>query len=571
MPFLKTFLKRRRSNVAHLRLQLVFSCLVQFFVLCVGLTTPANAQTKLELKGDELAPITQFINGQTLFVAKIDLTNIDVDRLGETLEEVFKQAIIKLGFPSEAIESSSSEFHKTAEALKSDFSEALQDFQKKLGATQLYYVIQSVKGEGSCFIIPVQSMTDEQINSIKGYAKELDLNCALYKKSFIIASSLPLKDIGAYYKNFQSAPNPKIEKFFKDNPQKIAAFYSGRIRLRPLINSFLDSEFSPDVSEDNAQNSDAKVLSETTSKNDQKGSSSVKQNERADLSNLEKDSSRNTGREHIAQNERRATFFQGGVFGKTSLKKKTKNPFEHAPRCVKNAVELFDSSFVEAYGYIDASTLVASASLKFSTPANAGEFKQEWTNINNEIIPVYFDLLQLSVDSVTANSDAPQNDQTLTNLPYLGTVSYDSISAYRLIPLLREIVCGEARTHLPKQNGSQLSFNYSLVDEVNRIGPNAIAFMYFFRSTFSETKEEEIYGKELEKEKNFLDPYIRQTEELNLEQLDELKTKSNSDNPHETTSSSDSNDSNSGDDNPEDADTSKTTDNDSPGEAQEDK
>ena len=533
MPLSQTFLRRLRSIVVNAGKTLVFSCLALFLVFCFGLTTCANAQTKQESKAGELAPIAQFINGQTLFVAQIDLANLDVDLFGETLEGVFKQAIVKLGFPSESINSSVAEFHKTADALKNDVKDALKDFQEKHGATKLYYVIQSVKGEGSCFILPAQSMTEDQISSIKEFAKEFDLNCALYKKSFIIASSAPLKEIGAYYKDFQPAPNARIEAFFKANPKKIAAFYSGRIKIRPLVNSVLATELAPDFTDEESKNPDSSR--ESVSKSASKA-------EQSRLVPPENNSSRNTGQERIAQEENRSTFFSGGIFGKSAKKKKVQDPFEHSPRCIKNAVELFDSSFVEAYGYVDGSTLSATASLKFSSSANAGKFRQEWANINDEVIPAYFSLLQATVDFVNANIESGKNDLALTNLPYLGTVSFDSVVAYRLIPLLREIVCGEARTHLPKQNGSQLTFNYSLADELNKIGPNTVAFMYFFRSTFSETEEEGIYEEELEKGKDILDPYIRQTEELNLDRLDELESESQSEDAEQTEPDADGSD-----------------------------
>ncbi|MBP5621619.1 MAG: hypothetical protein J6X44_06355, partial [Thermoguttaceae bacterium] len=494
----------------------------------------------------ELSSIAQFINGQTLFVAQVDLANLDVDRFGETLEGVFKQAIVKLGFPTESIDSSVAEFHKTAEALKNDVKDALKDVQEKHGVAKLYYVIQSVKGDGSCFIIPAQSMTEDQISSIKEFAEGFDLNCALYKKSFIIASSSPLKEIGAYYKNFQPAPNARIEAFFKDNPNKIAAFYSGRIKIRPLVNSVLASELTPDLADDKSQNTAIQNNPGTSRENSSK---SVAKAEQSRLLLQSDDSSRNTGQERIEQDENRSTFLSGGIFGKSARKKKVQDPFEHSPRCIKNAVELFDSSFVEAYGYVDASTLSATASLKFSTSANAGKFRQEWANINDEVIPAYFSLLQATVDFVNANVESGENDFALTNLPYLGTVSFDSVATYRLIPLLREIVCGEARTHLPKQNGSQLTFNYSVSDEFSKIGPNTIAFMYFFRSTFSETEEEGIYEEELEKGKDILDPYIRQTEELNLDRLDELESESKMGDSEETDSASDSDGSNGASDN----------------------
>lgn len=484
MQLSQAFLRHSSSGVADKRRTFTVPSLI--LVLTLGISTFAmssntNAQASKELKNNELAPIAQFINAQTLFVAQFDIDNLDVDRLGETVEDVFRQTTIKAGFSSESAEACSAEFHKTVDALKNDFETALKGLKDQYGVTKIYYVIQSAKGEGACFIIPAQSMTEAQTNSIRDVAKNLDLNCALYKKSFVIASHIPLREIGAYYRDFQPGVNEKMDAFFKANPKKLAAFYCGRLKIRPLASDLLPPEPTPDLAENDSIQSEQ----------------------------LDSIASQNTASKGES---RSSAFLQGGVFGKETRKRKVYDPFEDSPRCVKNAVELFDSSFVEAFGCIDASNLEATMALKFSSSANAGKFKQEWANINDIFILKEFEALQSVIEVLSANPNLRENGEISIGLPILGQAAIETINDYRLVPLMREIINGEARTRLPLQNDSLLTFAVSVPDEINKLGPNTIVFAYFFQSAFSDRKKEkreEVYEKGLQIGKGLLEPYIQ--------------------------------------------------------------
>ena len=407
------FQRQRRTNVSNKRNLLVLSGLflatLVFGVLCAS---NANAQTakaasSAKAAADPIAPIAQFINENTLFVSYVNLEQINFDKLEASLGEVFKQFTVNVGFKDDPLERINEEFKITAKALREDLEKAAAENLKETGYSNFYTVVQSSKGDGACIIIPAQSMTEAQIDKIKeSFSNGQGLNCALYQKKFLIASSTPLKEIGAYYRNFKPKRNPKIEAFFKANSDKLGAFYSGRIKIREMYKSLVPQSESEE-----------------------------------DAVGVTEQSRRSTGKERVAQmqeEKEKASFLQGGVFGKTTRNRKVDDPFENSPRCVKDAIETFDSSLVEMSGHIDANTLSLRVTLKFSSPANAARFKDAYVKIYGEVIPSGFENVQLLLDLLAAQYETKE-EMAADNYPLYTVVTF------KMIPVLREFLCGLPR------------------------------------------------------------------------------------------------------------------------------
>ena len=413
-----------------------------------------RAQSKSQTSGNELSPVASFINDKTLFVARFDVEKVDSERLGETLQDLFKQILTTAGLPESSVESSAKEFQKTVATLKKDFVKFAPEFKNENGFSQVYYVIQTVKGEGACFIIPSNDLSEEQIAKIKETATSLGLNCALYQKKFIVASSAPLKEIGTFYKNFKPSKNPQIDEFFNSNADKMFAFYSGRIKIRPL---FQTSDADVDARDVAIVSDDGEIVTIVSPSTASLGAKD--------------DSVRNRGKEIIAESENRVAFLLGGAFGRAS-RKKARDPFEAAPTSVKNAVETFDSSFVAASGYFDANALKFSMNLKFTSPANAAKFKEEWQKVNDEVIPMVYKDLEGAVELLSNPAVAEFVSQVN---PSFQAAPVELLAQYRLLPLFRELTVGEARVHSLRQSGAQLSFTFDASDEIKKIGPNTIS------------------------------------------------------------------------------------------------
>ena len=183
-----------------------------------------------------LEPIAPFINGSTILVLRLDLNAFDYDRFGETLQTLFDQALLLAGFSQESIDACDAEFVKTLDALKTDAKEDVDDFEKNVGFKNAFFVVQNVKGEGACLVVPAKDMTKEQVDKVLEDAKSSgNLNAALYKKSFILVSPKPLKELGAFYKNFKPASNGELEAFFNENSDKVLSFYASRFKIRPFF------------------------------------------------------------------------------------------------------------------------------------------------------------------------------------------------------------------------------------------------------------------------------------------------------------------------------------------------
>ena len=428
------------------RRRFAISCIVilmAFLTILVGSTRLTAQDVKIADDGS-LAPIANFINGQTLLVARLDLDGIDLNRFKETLDVDFLHLLTSLGFSKDSSDSTMVEFGKTSESLKEKLAAQIEGFKEARGFSKAYFVVQSTDGKGTCVIAPIGSATPEQVKEAKEGAEKVGLNCGVYQKKYLIASSSPLKEIGAFYKNFQSAPNPKIEKFFKDNSDKTLAFYSGRLKIRPFF-------------KDNDPN--ASGVPQTTEQNE---------------------STRNTGKETIAESEARLSLLFGKEFGKAP-RKKARDPFESFPRSVKDAIETFDASFVEAYGFVDLATLQGKLDATFTTSANAGRFKEEFAKIIAEVAPNYFDALQTLL---TILGDAEASGVLTESYPQLKAIPVKFLERYRVIPVLRELCCGEMMARAPRQSEKELVFSFDILDEVKKIGPNTAASAFFFYALY---------------------------------------------------------------------------------------
>lgn len=487
MTLMQSFLRSKRINVSTKHNSGVFTLFCLSFVISSILFSSSSvwAQTRqtsskktnavTTTKTDvALSSIAPFVNDKTLFVAKVNLDNIDLEALGTTTEKLFVQTLEQLGFSASSIKDCSKEFHKTIEAVKSDQSLQLNEVKAQLGITEAYYIIQSIDNEGACLIIPAKSLTPDQINATKEWFESKGINCALYQKSFLIASTTSLKEIGAYYKTFKPSVNSNLNNFFKSTPNKFLAFYASRFKLRAPLAKVLNlvpqpSNITEDQVTEKAVSSNSAVPSRHTN-----------------------DSSRNLGREKFANEENKVTFLQGSAFEKTSRVKKVEDPFEDFPRCVKDMIEIFDTSFVACYGYIDASTLRSSVSLKFSSPVNASKFNQE---------------LEKSLDEAVVNIFKPVQEAITEGV--VDNSYFEIINQYKLLPVVREFLIGEMHPHLPQQADSVLTFDNSVEAELTKIGPNTIAVLGETLLTFQA-------GKALEESKS---PFLHEVE---VEELDSI-------------------------------------------------
>lgn len=211
-------------------------------ILTFGVKTNVLAQTvrsnsKAPATDSGLAAIKQFVNRDTLLVARLDLSRVDYQKLSVTFESLFSQTLDLANLPKESKDACCAEFHKTAIALADALKESNGSLQESYGTTVCYYVMQTPRADGECFIIPINGVEPAKVEKLKTLAQRLKLSCAVYQKEYLIASQTPLKEIGSFYKSFTPATNKQLEDFFKSHSDKAFAVRFGRIKIRPLFHA----------------------------------------------------------------------------------------------------------------------------------------------------------------------------------------------------------------------------------------------------------------------------------------------------------------------------------------------
>ncbi|MBR4975585.1 MAG: hypothetical protein IKY61_00930 [Thermoguttaceae bacterium] len=124
-------------------------------------------------------------------------------------------------------------------------------------------------------------------------------------------------------------------------------------------------------------------------------------------------------------------------------------------RSVRDALEIFDTMFVDAGWTFDAGTCVARASFRFNAPVDAGRLLASLQAIVDEAAKTRF-----------------ESDQALLN----GLIPKASVKEFKLTPLARELWRGQMRSQLPKQNGAELVFERDLTKAAAKASGNAALY-----------------------------------------------------------------------------------------------
>ncbi len=361
------FSLRRRARLAVRSSVAVVAALLS---LALGTTAfAADAAT---------ASISPFINKDTLVVVRVDFDNIDVARFAETLDGIVATALKDVGYDAASVEKVGAELDKTFAALVEDGQNALAEARQTTLPGEIFFVVQSTKGEGAAFLIPIEKLSDAQRDQLTATAKlagqSAGFEAAVYQKRWLVVAS-DLKAFGRYYKNFKPGENRKIDAFFKQNSAAFVAGYCGKLRIRPLL----------DVA-------------------------------------------------------------TGGT---------TQELLFAQSRSVRDALEIFDTTFVDAGLTLDAGTLFARASFRFNAPVDAGRLLTALQTIVDEAARQMF------------NADAPLLG---------GAIPQEYVEEFKLTPLARELWRGQMRSKLPKQNGAELILELDAAQEAAKASGNAALY-----------------------------------------------------------------------------------------------
>lgn len=368
MIFSPLFSLRRRARLAVRSSVAVVAAL---FSLVLGTAAfAADAAT---------ASISPFINKDSLVVVRVNFDNIDVARFAETLDGIVATALKDFGYDAASVEKIAAELDKTFAALVEDGQNALAEARQTTLPGEIFFVVQSTKGEGAAFLIPVEKLSDAQRDQLTATAKlagqSAGFEAAVYQKRWLVVAS-DLKAFGRYYKNFKPGENRKIDTFFKQNSGAFVAGYCGKLRIRPFLDAATDGMTQEIL---NAQS-----------------------------------------------------------------------------RAVRDALEIFDTTFVDAGLTFDAGTFVARASLRFNAPVDSGRLLTALQTIVDEAAHKAF------------SADAS---------PSTGLVPQKYVQEFKLTSLARELWRGQMRSQLPKQNGAELVFERDLTKAAAKASGSAALYV----------------------------------------------------------------------------------------------
>lgn len=236
----------RRLNASLQSLKRVFFrlCAVSFVVFSVAVQcraqdSKANDRERVASYAG-LRAIAPFVNKDTIFAARFDLERVDYEAFRKTLDSTFDQLLKNLQFEEEGIQACKSEFGQVEETTIENLKNILDDFREDTGLSSIFFIMQTSRGDGACFIAPAEGISSRQEEECKKIAEKYRLNCALYQQKYMVATKAPLKEFGAYYKDFQPSSNKSLESGLAQNADKIFAWHCGRLRIRPLFHATLD-------------------------------------------------------------------------------------------------------------------------------------------------------------------------------------------------------------------------------------------------------------------------------------------------------------------------------------------
>ena len=152
--------------------------------VAVGLAQTSQEGGNARVLTAGLEPIAPFVNKDTLFVARIDFDRIDYNVFNDSLKQIFNKVLEKFQFDEESKQACLKEFDVTAKAATENLKRSVGKFKETIGLSDVYFVVQTTRGEGACIIAPARNLTSKQQEECKKFADENHFNCALYQTLF---------------------------------------------------------------------------------------------------------------------------------------------------------------------------------------------------------------------------------------------------------------------------------------------------------------------------------------------------------------------------------------------------
>ncbi|MBQ9800406.1 MAG: DUF1559 domain-containing protein [Thermoguttaceae bacterium] len=189
----------------------------------------AQAQTQTAPKTNAYSRIKAFVDGDAFLVARLDLTQIDLEALDKTVTKIFIETLERQDFDAGSIKTARREFNQTFNAVKKFAEPKLTQIREETGLREIYFVVpRSTEKEFFVYAPLAKSKRAAVLELVAPFAQN---------EAFEVGSGVAFgtkKFNAAYFERFQATPNPKLESFLGESTATLQIFV-GDFNVAPAV------------------------------------------------------------------------------------------------------------------------------------------------------------------------------------------------------------------------------------------------------------------------------------------------------------------------------------------------
>lgn len=197
--------------------------------------TPLRRQTRPQTqaqtapKTNAYSRIKAFVDDETFLVARLDLTQIDLEALDKTVTKIFIETLERQGFDAGSIKTARREFNQTFNAVKKFAEPKLTQIREETGLREVYFVVpRSTEKEFFVYAPLAKSKRAAVLELVAPFAPSTP---------FEVGSGVAFgtqKFAASYFERFQAKPNPKLEAFLAESTATLQVFL-GDFNVAPAV------------------------------------------------------------------------------------------------------------------------------------------------------------------------------------------------------------------------------------------------------------------------------------------------------------------------------------------------
>lgn len=157
-----------------------------------------------------------FVDSETALVVRVDLAQIDLDRLSEYLVQNFAQALQYRGFDQNSVLKTTREFKLTVAAGKDALQPFVDRARQEFGLQEAIYITQQLGAfDSNRVVVPLSAAKRAGLKPlVDGFAASARTTVEETKTAFVLAPAIP--GAAEYYAKFKPSANQRLETFLRE-------------------------------------------------------------------------------------------------------------------------------------------------------------------------------------------------------------------------------------------------------------------------------------------------------------------------------------------------------------------